>query len=122
METVLRRKGVSYAGEGKDFWRQHLLAFKESGLKKASYCRGSGINYYRFNYWEKVLSDKGSTPVSDKKSSVQKLSSLLPVEIKGDAVGRSENVVCLCSVEFKNGTVLRIHDEGVVGLIVGRLS
>jgi hypothetical protein len=116
------KKRVSYAAEGKDFWRQHLLAFRESGLKKASYCRANGVNYYRFMYWEKALSDKESNAAYHKKSSVGNVNPLLPVEIKHEVASIKATVLGLCSLEFKNGTVLRIHDEGVVGLIVGRLS
>jgi hypothetical protein len=118
MKTV-STKIRSYVAEGKDFWEKHLLEFRESGLKKASYCRANGITYYRFNYWEKMLSDKKSQFANPKKSPERNLSQLLPVEIKRDA---KVNVRGLCSLEFKNGTVLRIHDEQALGFILGRLS
>lgn len=123
MKTLLRRKRGDYIAEGKDFWREHVLAFSGSGLRKASYCRANGINYTRFNYWEKVLSDKGSNAASPEKSSVVgNFSRLLPVEVKGDAASIKVNALGLCSLEFKNGIVLQIHEEQALGFILGRLS
>jgi hypothetical protein len=121
MERVSRRRR-GYAEEGKDFWEKHLLGFRESGLKKASYCRANGINYYRFIYWGKVLSDKRSKGSGPKEASMEeKLKVLLPVEIKRDVVERNTTERRLCSLECRNGIILRIHEEVALEFILGRM-
>lgn len=40
-------------------WRQHVEAFKESGLTRPAYCRKHRIRVSRLDYWRRKLSISG---------------------------------------------------------------
>jgi transposase-like protein len=38
-------------GERREFWRQHVLAWRQSGQRREDYCREHGLNPQTFNVW-----------------------------------------------------------------------
>jgi hypothetical protein len=45
------------------YWRQHVEAFKASGLTRKEYSRQARINVYKLDYWRKKLSRMDAMPV-----------------------------------------------------------
>jgi hypothetical protein len=39
-----------------EYWRQHLEAFKASGLTREAYSQKNGIRVYQLDYWRKKIS------------------------------------------------------------------
>jgi len=37
------------------FWKDHVKAYKRSGLSLAEYCRRQGLSYHAFRYWREKL-------------------------------------------------------------------
>jgi hypothetical protein len=44
-----------------DYWRGHILAWRDSGLKQHDYCVREGLVYTQFSYWRTRINrtDKG---------------------------------------------------------------
>lgn len=89
--------------ENKSFWEQELEKLKSSGLSRAKYCRESGINYERFNYWIKKLNPVTST--------------FVPVKIQ-ETEPVSQHMA-LCSLEIK-GHFLKIYDLSALSYLLER--
>jgi len=51
---------TSPAQSGNPEWENHLIAWEQSGLSKAEYCRQKNISYHAFNYWKKRLRKPGA--------------------------------------------------------------
>ncbi len=91
--------------EDKVYWESQIESQKKSQLSKSAYCRANQISYFRFNYWEKRLK-KSCHP-------------LIPIKIK--SVMHSPNNKPICSITFKNGNDLHIHDKEALILILDRM-
>lgn len=57
-------------------WRQHVEAFKESGLTRPAYCRKHRIRVSRLDYWRRKLSSAGMA---------KEAAQWVPVTIVGEA-------------------------------------
>lgn len=42
-------------GTKADFWKGHLVGWRDSGLTQAGYCRQRGLSLACFGYWRRVL-------------------------------------------------------------------
>ena len=38
-------------GERREFWRQHVHAWRQSGQRREAYCHENGLNPQTFNVW-----------------------------------------------------------------------
>ncbi len=92
--------------ENEQFWRNHIKLRPESGLSKAAYCRKHGIVISRFAYWEKKLMSQNHVKPQ-----------LLAVKLHPNAQVISQTAKILCSLDFKNGYELKIHDQVVLPLL-----
>lgn len=90
------------------FWQEQIKLKQASGLSRRAYCREHGLIHSRFAYWEHKLT-KGSLLSSQK---------LLPITIEAIALQTS----VLCSLRFKNGSELKIHDPVVLSTVISLLS
>ncbi len=86
------------------YWLEQIKLQQESGLSRASYCRKHNLVCSRFLYWEKKLKQTATTllPVT-----------LNPGIVKSDA---------LCTLAFKNGSELKIHDSAALATLISILS
>lgn len=109
-----------YTSENENFWQQHITALIKSGMTRADYCKAYHINYHRFGYWKKKIKDKNHTAVNTTTTSLQKSSNsaLLPVKIM-TSEKKTESLI-LCTLNLTNGSVLHIHDEQALSLILAR--
>ncbi len=61
-----------------DFWRTHLVAWRESGLTKQEYCRQHGVSKSALGWWRTKLTRQTAGEVT-----------LVPVPFLKGAVGRN---------------------------------
>ena len=45
-------------GERREFWRQHVRAWRQSGQRREAYCREHDLNPQTFNVWVGRLRDE----------------------------------------------------------------
>jgi len=97
------------AAEDKAFWQQHIAAQAVSEISKLAYCRANQVDYARFMYWSKneSLGSLVKPLVAIKlRSATDELSSKTP----------------LCTLVFKSGGCLHVHDARVLTVILDRLN
>lgn len=88
------------------FWREHAKHQKLSGLSRISYCKKNQLSYDQFDYW-------------DRKSRRQQSTTLLPVYANVPAkINADERTQTLCTLAFKNGHELKIHDKSIVTMLL----
>ena len=61
-------------------WRQHIDAYKTSGLTRKAYCRKHRLNIHQMDYWRKRLK-QGATDSSPKKQN-----DFIRVQVKEDTL------------------------------------
>ena len=71
-------------------WREHVRAWRASGLTQIAYCKLHSLAYHRFGYWSRKLSPRqaptsGFTRVQQRPVASQDLTVLLPngIELRG---------------------------------------
>jgi len=94
------------ATDREQFWKDHAKLHRQSGLSRKAYCLKHQLNYDQFGYWEgKWRHQKGA-------------SSLLPVHlnrpVKTSDIPRPETI---CTLVFKNGHELKIHDQSILPMV-----
>jgi len=98
----------------KHYWSDHLVRQKKSGLSRTAYCREHQLNYDRFYYW--VRKERQST------------AKLIPIELKSvQSTAKSVSAIAiipvvLCTLTFREGSVLQIHDKAAIPLILSELG
>jgi hypothetical protein len=109
--TTLKPQVTNNRATQHQFWKEHTVKQKESGLSRAAYCRKHQLNYDHFNYW--FRKEKGG------------VQQLVPVKLNQPAHPvpfGNKTVPILCSLALKNGCVLQIHDKGILSLILSTLN
>ena len=89
------------------FFKEHAAKQKDSGLSRSAYCRKHQLNYDHFNYWYR----------KEKKAVRQ----LVPIKLSQPAEPSSFSNTAtpvLCTLTLRNGSVLQIHDKGILPLIL----
>ncbi len=85
-------------------WKQHVASYKNGELTKTNYCKTHKIGYHQFGYWlKKFKSHTQLVPIRAK----------APVEIES---------AVLCTLQFKQGRCLKIHDLKSLSVILGMLG
>jgi hypothetical protein len=94
-----------------EYWKEQVAKQKASGLPVMAYCRQHQLNYDRFYYW-----------VRKEKRFAQRL---IPIELKSVSVDNVSTIAMqsrvLCTLTFKGGSVLEIHDENAIPLVLSVL-
>ena len=91
------------------FWREHINLKKDSMLSRAAYCRNNKLNYDQFGYWEQKLKLESQS------------SDLLPIKListKQEEIVFQSPTATLCTLAFKNGAVLTVHDKSVISSLL----
>ena len=94
------------------FWNEHIKLKRESMLSRAAYCRNNKLNCDQFGYWEQKLKLDSQT------------SDLLPVKLvstKQEEISGQNPTATLCSLAFKSGNVLTVHDRSVIPALLSIL-
>lgn len=86
--------------EKEQFWKSHAKLQRESGLSRIAYCRKHQLSYDQFGYWK----HKWRQQISPLK--------LFPVNFSlPDNVNERRQLETICTLAFKNGHELKIHDS-----------
>lgn len=88
------------------FWSDHVKQLEQSALSRVAYCKAQGLNYEKFGYWLKKL-----------KRVPQKL---IGVQLVENPAGSTLQV--LCTVEFRQGISVKVHDRSVLSCIFQHLN
>ncbi len=97
---------VKVSSSKEEFWKQHAVLQKGSGLSRAEYCRKNQLDYNCLGYW--LYKWKKISP------------KLIPVTLTSAPTVTSEPL--LCALTFKRGRVLKIHDKSIIPLILSSLD
>ncbi len=99
---------VQKSSSDEQYWKEHLAKQKKSGLPATIYCREHQLNYDRFYYW--VRKEKRVSP------------RLIPIELKSIATENDSTIPMelpiLCTLTLRNGSVLAIHEQSVIPLVL----
>ena len=120
-----KERATQYASRYKEdeiFWRKHFAALSASGLNRSQYCLKEKINYDRFGYYISKWNQNNKTAahsVNTENNDTQVAHSLLPVRMKSmePMIPASEEKV-LCRLALKNGSILTIHHEQALSLLL----
>jgi hypothetical protein len=100
------------------FWNEHILLKRKSGLSRSFYCRKHKLNCDNFAYWEQKY-DKA----------ILSTSKLLPIKLdasKSDpsttTPGITPNNMLLCALTLKNGNELKVYDKSVIPTLLSALG
>lgn len=109
MNSTAIKEITGNAPNGKEgFWKQHAVLHKESGLSRAEYCRKNHLSYDCFGYW--LCKWRKVTP------------KLVPINLKSAPPPAAIPEPLLCTLAFKSGRVLKIHDKNIIPLILSTLD
>jgi hypothetical protein len=97
--------------EKERFWKEHAKRQQESGLSIMAYCRKHQLNYDQFGYWRHKWRQQPATL------------ELLPVRLsKARKVKACPELETICTLAFKNGHELKIHDKTLLPLLLSLWS
>jgi hypothetical protein len=109
METI-PNKSSKKSIENEAFWQQHYLVLKSSGLSRKEYCHENNLDYDQFGYriskWNKVQAIDNNHE------------RLVAVKLKPASFDESLNPSILCTLNFKSGHQLRVHDSKALMIIL----
>ena len=95
------------------FWKEHAKYHLGSGLSIIAYCRKHQLNYDQFCYWRQKWRQQTATL------------KLLPVHLNKSpkvTVTTYKQSETVCTLVFKNGHELKIHDKTVLQLLLSLWS
>lgn len=93
--------------EKEQLWKEHAKRQRESGLSRVAYCRKHQLSYDQFGYWEQKWRQQTVA------------SRLLPVNLNQPSTIRTiPQTQTLCTLMFKNGHELKIHDKSVLSMLL----
>ena len=104
--------------EKKSYWVKHVEAFQRSKFaSKAAYCAKTGINYHKFLYWYcKLIKELAN------KDNLLREALFMPIKITAQNPPAVSIPSLLCTLEFKQGHKLNIHNESVLEKLVNLLN
>ncbi len=109
--TTLKPAATKKSAMQEQFFKEHATKQKDSGLSRLSYCQKHQLNYDHFNYWFRK-----------EKKGMQRLA---PVKLRQPVEPTSFTSISaavLCTLTLRSGSVLQIHDKGILPLILSALN
>lgn len=102
------QKPVSKGDTDKErFWKEHAKRLEASGLSRMAYCRKHQLSHDQFSYWLRKWRKQEASLA------------LLPVQLKEPPVTQElPELKTLCTLAFKNGHELKIHNQDVLPMLV----
>lgn len=92
------------ASDLQEKWKQHVASYRNSGSTKSNYCKMHKIGYHQFGYWLKKFNSN---------------TDLVPIRLKAPV---AVEPAVLCTLEFKRGIFLKVHDLRTLDVIFGILG
>lgn len=104
MNIVIQNTAIEQSTTEKErFWKEQAKLQRESGLSRKDWCRNHQLSYDQFGYWERKWRQQ-SAPTR-----------LLPVNLNKLAeTSDHSQPEASCTLVFKNGNELKIHDKTVL--------
>lgn len=97
--------------EKEQFWMGHAKCQRESGLSRIAYCRKHQLNYDQFSYWKQKWRQQTTS------------ARLLPVNLnKLPTITDIPQNQTICTLAFKNGHELKIHDKSILHILLSLWS
>jgi hypothetical protein len=89
------------------FWKKHTKLQKESGDSMMAYCRNHQLNYDQFCYWKQKWQQQTRS------------AKLLPIHLnKTPKTNSCLQLDTLCTLIFKNGHELKVHDQTILPMLL----
>lgn len=107
--AILKSVNATASQEDKFYWESHIKAQRASGISRAAYCRINHVNYDRMGYW-----------IKNNKQARHSNVGVIPILVKqenSDEASPNGNRI-LCTLRFKNGISISIHDKEALCLLV----
>lgn len=92
--------------EDESFWKRHAGLHQSSGLTRKKYCLLNNVNYDRFGYWLGKFTRQSS--------------SLVAIKLKVESAPLKQTT--LCTLNFRDGRTLQIHDQQALSYILEKLA
>ena len=90
------------------FWYEHVVSWRQSGLTQSGYCRREGLKLHQWHYWRKKLDTADQPPTLS--------GDFVPVQVTADA-----HMGCL-SVTLPNGVVIEGISRDNVDVVSGLMA
>ena len=111
-------------GERREFWRQHIRAWRRSGQRRDEYCHEHGLNRQTFNLWVGRLreefrpSDSGSDGADDADTAT-----FVPVEVTSESEAATASGTDAPPIEIEAGGVtLRVAQDADTDVLTRVIS
>jgi len=114
MKTVISKSiNATASQEDKAYWERHVKAWRVSGISRAAYCRINHVNYDRMTYW-----------IKNNKQARQANVDMIPILVKPENIideASMNGSRILCTLRFKTGITISIHDKEILCLLLKEL-
>lgn len=102
-----RQSGLS-ALTRDQFWYEHVVSWRQSGLTQSSYCRREGLKLHQWHYWRKKLDEVDQSPAPS--------DDFVPVQVIAGS-----RAACL-SVTLPNGVMIEGISRDNVDVVSGLIA
>lgn len=109
--TTLKSTATKNGAKQEQIFKEHAAKQKDSGLSRLAYCREHQLNYDHFNYWFRKKKKEAHQLVPVKLSQPDEPTSFTSI-----------TATVLCTLTLRSGSVLQIHDKGILPLILSALN
>jgi hypothetical protein len=110
MKTVISNSiNATASQEDEAYWEFHIKAQREGGISRSAYCRINHVNYNRMSYW-----------IKNNKRAHQANAGVIPILVKpeNNDEGSVNGSRILCTLRFKTGVTILIHDKEALCLLL----
>ncbi|MBK1668055.1 hypothetical protein CKO28_08395 [Rhodovibrio sodomensis] len=100
-------------GERREFWRQHVRAWRRSGQRREDYCHEHGLNPQTFNVWAGRLRDEfRPTGARSDDADGAETATFVPVEVTSESEATSTSGTLAQPIEIEAGGItLRVAQD-----------
>ena len=111
----MKQKGMEIRRRNRAEWIEMVGRYQASGLDRASFCAGEGVNAGTFAWWACKLGREGSVVVASSRV-VANAPPFMPVRVLGRTssaplIVRSEESLCCVELTLSHGAILRLDPE-----------
>ena len=103
--------------EDKAYWIKHIEAYRRGNFRsKTAYCVQTDVDYHRFIYWhQKIIREAANNDGLPRKS--------LFMPVQATELNQAPKPAgLLCTLEFRQGHKLKVHDESLFEKLINLLS
>lgn len=90
--------------EKEQFWKEQSKLQRLSSLSRAEYCRQNQLSSSKLDYWERKWRRQGS--------------GIGLLRVKINEASTNASVSSICTLRFKNGHELKIHDQSILPMLL----